>query len=226
MAFPFAPQIYPPAAPTVKQVKTETRDDQFNQIMATMAAIKDTITINKKESDSVLDSHHKTISSLMQTLKNPPESASAAPRVSYAGNQSASQRDNKVPDWGQGCFMCGSLEHRMSDCQFFNSYKDKGWLVPDTTPGSKKYTLRDGSPLPRTSPDESRPERIARIAKQKGWDKGGTNAFFVEEEDILDTAPEQSPHYSTFLSFAKILEEHEANLRQRGQKTGSSESGN
>ena len=226
MAFPFAPQIYPPAAPTVKQVKTETRDDQFNQIMATMAAIKDTITINKKESDSVLDSHHKTISSLMQTLKNPPESASAAPRVSYAGNQSASQRDNKVPDWGQGCFMCGSLEHCMSDCQFFNSYKDKGWLVPDTTPGSKKYTLRDGSPLPRTSPDESRPERIARIAKQKGWDKGGTNAFFVEEEDILDTAPEQSPHYSTFLSFAKILEEHEANLRQRGQKTGSSESGN
>ena len=220
LTFPFAPQI-PQTMPTAP-VKMEPKQEQFEQIMAGMALIKDTINVNKKETSAVLDSHQKSISSLMGMLKANAENSN---RSGYAAAQS-NPPQNKVPDWGQGCFMCGSLEHRISDCQFFNTYKEKGWLVQDTAPGSKKYTLRDGSPLPRNDPNESRPEKIARIAKAKGWDKGGSNAFFVEEDDF-EESEEQGPHYMSFMNtLAKAMAEHEAASRNLARSNDPEESGN
>jgi hypothetical protein len=220
-SFPFAPQL-PLAQSSAATIKVEPKQEQWSEVLAGIASIKDTIVVNKKETTSLLDSHQKAIASLMNLMKANPESVN---RSSYASAQAAPQA-SKVPDWGQGCFMCGSLDHRMMDCQFFNSYKEKGWLVPDTTPGSKKYTLRDGSPIPRHDPNESRPEKISRIAKQKGWDKGGTNAFFVEEDDMLVTE-EQGPHYASVSALlAKLIADHNTNGQALTQNTDSEESGN
>lgn len=222
LSFRFSPHL--PETTPADPVKVEPKQEEVSEVLAGIASIKDTIALNRKETNLVLDGHQKAISSMMSLMKDNIESK----RSGYTSTQvTAPQNTSKtIPDWGQGCFMCGSLEHRMSECQFFNSYKDKGWLVPDTAPGSKKYTLRDGTPLPRNDPSESRPEKIARIAKSKGWDKGGTNAFFVKEEDYLDTK-EQEPHFTSFLaSMKKLMEEHETNGRYIAGSGESKESGN